>query len=197
MSKDVYVYEFGGKVYINLTNKCTNNCDFCVRNHKDGVGDEPLWIKKEPTGKEIIALLQEKGPVDVIFCGYGEPTIRIEVLEEVARYVKSYGGAVRINTNGHANQYHRRNVAAELEGLVDVCSISLNASSKEAYEKICHCVYREEGFEYMLDFARECIKHHIRVILSIVDVMGEQEIQRAREIAQEMGADFRVRTYIP
>ena len=105
MSKDVYVYEFGGKLYINLTNKCTNNCDFCVRNHKDGVGDEPLWIKKEPTAQEVIALLKQKGPVDVIFCGYGEPTIRIDVLEEVARYVKSYGGAVRINTNGHANQY--------------------------------------------------------------------------------------------
>ncbi len=192
---DIYVYEYDGKSYINLTNKCTNKCTFCIRNNHNGVDGYNLWLKKEPTAREVIELL-EKDKRDVVFCGFGEPTIRIEELKEIAKHVKSYGGNVRLNTNGHASAFHKRDIAKELAGLVDLVSISLNNSDPGKYDEVCHSVYGKEGYLHMLQFARDCVANGIAVKFSVVDVIGEEDIARCKKIAEEIGASFRVRTFI-
>jgi len=192
---DTYVYKLGKVNYINLTNKCTNDCEFCIRRNHEGVGGYDLMLEKEPTAKEVIGLLA-KDKTDVVFCGLGEPTLKIEELKEVARYVKSYGGHVRINTNGHASAYYKRDIAAELKGIVDEVSISLNEPTAEAYDAIVHSRYGKEGFSHMLEFAKDCVSNGIKVTLSVVDVIGGAEIEAARKIAEGIGAGFRVRAYV-
>lgn len=192
---DTYVYKLGNVNYINLTNKCTNDCTFCVRRDHDGVGGYNLLLENEPAARDVINILN-KDRTDIVFCGLGEPTIKIEELKEIAEFVKGYGGKVRLNTNGHANKYHNRNVAEELAGLVDEVSISLNGTNPEEYNKLCLSEYGEAGFDYMLNFATDCIKSGIKVTLSVVDVIAPEEIEKTREIAENIGADFRVREYI-
>ncbi|MEI6100421.1 MAG: TatD family nuclease-associated radical SAM protein [Eubacteriales bacterium] len=192
---DLYVYEYDGKAYINLTNRCTNSCTFCIRNHEDGVGGYYLWLTKEPTAQEVIDLLK-KDQKDVVFCGFGEPTIKIEELKEIARFVKGYGGNVRINTNGHASAFHGRDIAKELKGIVDVVSISLNNSDPGKYNEVCRSIYGKQGYLHMLQFARDCVANGIAVKFSVMDLIGEEDIEKCRKIAEEIGAGFKVRTYI-
>lgn len=192
---DTYVYKLGDVNYINLTNRCTNDCTFCIRRGHNGVGGYDLHLDKEPAAKDVIDIL-DKDKTDIVFCGLGEPTIKIEELKEISKFVKDYGGKVRINTNGHANAFHNRNVAKELAGLVDEVSISLNGIDAAEYNKLCLSDYGEAGFNHMLEFAQECVKAGINVTLSVVDIIPEEEIEKAREIAKCIGADFRVRAYM-
>ena len=198
--KNTYTYEIDGKLYVNLTNECNNNCEFCVRrtdNTRKGYDGYDLWLEKEPTAEQVIAQIGDpKNYPEIVFCGYGEPTLRLDTLLEIARYVKEKGGKVRINTNGLANLYYGKNVVPSMKGLVDVVSISLNQSNARAYDAICHSRYGEAAVEGMLEFARECVKVLPKVILSIVDVIGEEEIEKCRQIAQEVGATLRVRAFI-
>jgi TatD family-associated radical SAM protein len=191
---DTFVYEYKGSAYVNLTNKCTNNCTFCIRNHKDGVGGHKLWLTREPSAAEVIALL-DRHPEEVVFCGFGEPTVRIETLKEIAGFVKGYGGHVRLNTNGHASAIHERNIPGELSGLVDEVSISLNHSDAQKYNELCRSAYGEEGFFLMLQFARDCVRHGIAVTFSVMDLIGEEDIAVCRKIADDVGAQFKVRQY--
>jgi len=149
-------------------------------------------LEKEPTAREVIDLLKED-KTDIVFCGMGEPTLKIEELKEIARYAKSYGGNVRLNTNGHADIYHNRNVAAELEGIVDEASISLNQADAGAYDALVRSRYGKDAYFHMLKFAEDCVRHGIKVTLTVVDLISESEIKKAREIARKIGADFRVR----
>lgn len=192
---DTYVYEYNGKDYINLTNKCTNNCTFCIRNHHNGVGVHELWLKQEPSAEQVIDILKEKKR-DVVFCGFGEPMIRIDAIRKIAAYVKSYGGNVRINTNGHANAYHNRNVVPEIAPYIDIFSISLNHVDPNSYQEICRSIYGNKAFEYMLDFAKCCLNENKKVILSAMDIIGEENIKKCREIADALGAEFRERYYV-
>ncbi len=192
---DTYVYQVGGKNYINLTNRCNNACDFCIRQNKVGIPGFSLWLEKEPAAEEVIAQLDAAGRGDVVFCGYGEPTLRLDVLKEVAAYVKSYGGKVRVNTNGLANREYGRDVVPELENLVDVMSISLNEASAEKYDAVCHSIYGPAAFDEMLDFARRCAGTRMDTVLSVVDVISPEDIAVCREIAEKVGARLRVREY--
>ncbi|MBC8539254.1 radical SAM protein [Christensenellaceae bacterium NSJ-63] len=192
---DTYVYQVGGKNYINLTNRCNNACDFCIRQNKVGIPGFSLWLEKEPEAEEVIAQLDAAGRGDVVFCGYGEPTLRLDVLKEVAAYVKSYGGKVRVNTNGLANREYGRDVVPELENLVDVMSISLNEASAEKYDAVCHSIYGPAAFDEMLDFARRCAGTRMDTVLSVVDVISPEDIAVCREIAEKVGARLRVREY--
>ncbi len=195
--KDVYAYEFEGKLYINLTNRCTNDCEFCLRRGNEGVGGHYLWIVKEPDAKEVIEQFGELDKYqEVVFCGFGEPTIRLEVLKEVAAYLKKHNKKVRLDTNGLANLYYGRDITPDLEGLVDTVSISLNTSSPEKYEALCHPEFGISSFEGMLDFAKKAKEHIPEVIFSVVDTIGEEEIAKCRNIAQSLGVPLRVRYYI-
>ena len=193
-------YVYGDKIYLNLTNKCSNNCEFCIRRNNDGLLDYYLWLDKEPTADEVIADLEkyELAKYDeAVFCGFGEPLYAIDVLIETADWLKAHGVKTRLNTNGQAGLISGPDTALKLKGRIDTVSISLNASDAEKYQKICHCKFNEEGFFEMLRFAVQCKKEGIRTVLSVVDVIGEEEVEKCRKVAKNVGVDFRVRTYVP
>lgn len=203
---DQFVYTYSAEpdheksLYVNLTNRCTNRCTFCIRNNKDGVGGgTQLWLTHEPSVEEILAALQKydiNSFAEVVFCGYGEPTIRIDELIAVAKWIKEhYPVKTRINTNGHGNAFHGKDITPLFVGVIDTVSVSLNAASAKAYDESCKSIYGEQAYAYMLDFAKKA-KEHTEVILSIVDVMPPEEIAACRNIAAEIGVTLKVREYV-
>jgi TatD family-associated radical SAM protein len=194
---DTYVYKLGNSVYINLTNACTNACTFCIRIAHPGVGGHNLWISKEPEARDVIALLEAEPDIEkAVFCGFGEPTMRLEVLLEVAKYLKSRGATVRLDTNGQGGAYNGRDITPELKGVVDTVSISLNAPDARGYQELCRSEFGEAAYAHILDFARGCLKQGIETVFTVVDIIGEDKIEQSRKIAQSVGAKFRIRQYI-
>ena len=193
-------YVLENSLYINLTNRCTNQCTFCVRDKDCGIGDVNLWLDHEPTIDEVIEDIKSQDVSkykEVVFCGYGEPTLRLDLILDASRFIKeNYNSRIRINTNGHANLVYKRNVAKELSALVDVVSISLNAKNSKEYQKVCRCAYGEAGFDAMLDFAKCAKEQGIETILSIVDVLPKEDIEACRKIAENLGVTLRVRSLI-
>ena len=197
MKKDNYIYMLGDSLYINLTNRCSNSCVFCVRNTQDGMDDYNLWLDREPSAQEVIDLIPDPTAYkEIVFCGFGEPTERLDVLLEIAAYLKQKGGTVRINTNGHASLIAGKDVTPLLQGKVDVVSISLNASNAKEYQRQCQCRYGEQGFSAMLDFAVNAKKYVPSVILSIVDILPPSEQEACRKLCDELGLTLRIREMI-
>ena len=177
----IYVYKFEGSTYINLTNRCNCACTFCIRQNEIGIEGYDLWLEKEPDAEQVIEQLNKAGRGDVVFCGYGEPTMALDVLKKVAQYVHSYGGRTRLNTNGLANANYGRNIVPELKGLMDVISISLNEADEEKYDAVVRSKFGKAAYGYMLDFARECVKEGIETVLTVVDVISKEDIEKCRE----------------
>ena len=137
---NILVYSLEDKIYINLTNRCTNDCIFCLRKDKDDVCGQKLWLDSEEfTSEDVIKQLKNfEIPKEIVFCGYGEPLLKLDILKEVAKYIKdNYPNTkIRINTNGHANYVYKRNIVPELVGLIDEISVSLNGSTNEEYDEL-------------------------------------------------------------
>jgi TatD DNase family protein len=188
-------YPIRNSLYLNITNRCTAACTFCVRYHTDFVKGHNLRLAGEPTAE---ALLQEIGDptrfAEVVFCGYGEPLLRLDVVKAVAGEVKRRGGKVRIDTNGHANLIHKRNVLPELAGLVDAVSVSLNAQNDEVYEKLTQPQFGSAAYGAVKEFIREAKKYIPDVTATVVSAPGV-DVDACRKIAEELGAKFRVREY--
>lgn len=199
MSSMNIAYKYQGSLYVNLTNRCTNKCKFCIRFTPSGVDNIDLWLEHEPSVQEIIDALESADFTsydEIVFCGYGEPLLRVYDVLEVCKFIKSKKNIkIRVNTNGHANRFAGEDVTPHMKGLIDVISISLNAENAQKYNEICVCDYGEEGFYEMLNFARAAKEHVPEVILSIVDVISKEEIEACRKIAEDIGVTFRVRTY--
>lgn len=192
-------YELGDSLYLNLTNRCTNQCKFCVRQYKEGLGGCNLWLDEEPTVEEVIEDIKEQRKdveeyEEIVFCGYGEPLIRLETVKKVAKWLRNFKVKVRIDTNGQVNLVHERNVAPELEGLIDVISISLNAKNANKYQQLCNSEFTEDAFAEILKFTEECKKYIPEVILTVVNY-PTTSIYECRKIAENLGVDFRVRQY--
>lgn len=196
---NTFVYKFGDKLYINLTNRCTNACAFCIRNGQSGIGGEDLWLEREPSAAEVIEALKSMRFTDygeIVFCGYGEPSYRLSEILEVGKFLRAAGKTVRLNTNGHGSAINGRDITAELAEAVDTVSISLNASTAGDYQAVCDSRYGKKGFAIMLEFARLCVPKFKRTILTVVDTIGAEEIGRCRKVAESIGAEFRVREMI-
>ncbi len=190
-------YELGKSLYLNITNRCSNKCSFCIRQKSDGVGGYDLWLEREPTTKEIIeAIGDPTGYKEVVFCGYGEPLMRLQVVIDVAKHLKKNYPSVpiRINTNGQANLIYKEDVTPYFKGLIDVVSISLNADNAEKYNEICQSEFGEDAFFSVLEFARKCKNYVPEVVLTVVDI-PDIDIQKSRNLADELGVKFRVRSY--
>ena len=195
------VYLLDGKIYINLTNRCTNDCIFCLRKDKSDVKGQELWLDNEnSTAKDVIEQFETFEPSkEVIFCGYGEPMMKLDVLKEVAKYIKDKypDTKIRINTNGHANFVYKRNVVPELKGLVDEFSVSLNGSTKEEYDELSKPKF-DEAYEEMKKFIKACSDEDISVVASVVEgYKGRHlDLEKCEKIAKDLGAKFRVREWI-
>ena len=196
--KDVYAYKFGDNLYINLTNRCCNACKFCIRTHGDTVnGEDNLWLSKEPTSDEVVEAIKavDYDYEDVVICGYGEPTYKMEELIAVADYAHSIGKKVRLNTNGLGNLINGADITPLLKGKADVISISLNESSAEKYDELCCPKYGLDAYPAILDFTKKCVTLGIDTVLSVVDY-GGVNIDECRAVAESTGAKLRVREYI-
>lgn len=196
----IITYELGNSLYINVTNRCTNNCSFCVRNNKDGVASGiNLWLEREPTVAEVIEDIQKREISkykEFVFCGYGEPMMRTYDMIEICKTLKEkYNLLIRINTNGHANLICGKDITPQLAGWVDHISISMNAKDRQGYQAMCLSDYGETAFEAMLDFAAKCKNYIPKVVLSVVDVISKEDIQCCRKIARSIDVDFRVRHF--
>ena len=196
-------YEVGDGLYLNLTNRCSCDCLFCLRGNQEtvGEGNGSLWLAREPTWGEIADALAARDLSrygEIVFCGFGEPTERLDVLLRAARVVKARatGKSVRVNTNGHASLLAGRDVTPELRGLVDVLSISLNYPTASAYVENCRPQFGEAAWEGLMDFAHQAKTYVPEVILTVVDVISPEDIESCRRIAERLGVKFRVRTFI-
>ncbi len=205
---NILVYTLESKIYINLTNRCTNDCIFCLRKDKDDVCGQKLWLDSEDfSAEEVIEQFekilhtQSNGEYknEVVFCGYGEPLLKFEILKTVAKYIKDKypDTKIRINTNGHANYVYKRNIVPELVGLIDEISVSLNGSSAEEYNELSQPKF-ENAYDEVKKFIKSCIESKIHTVASVVDgYKGKRlDILTCTKIAKDLGADLRVREWI-
>ena len=200
-------YEYEGALYVNLTNRCNCACEFCLRQGKAQGSiytEDSLWLEREPTRQEALDSFLSRDVCryrEIVFCGYGEPTCRLDDLLWLVDQLKERFGdtlpPVRINTNGHASLINGRDVCAELHGRIDTVSISLNATNAADYAALCHPIQGEAAYQAMLDFAKESAVYVPKVVLTIVDKdKTPQEIERCRQIAEGLGVELRVRSFI-
>lgn len=203
MKRQNVVYWLGEKLYLNITNRCSNNCYFCLRNFKDGVGGFKLKLQTEPTAQMVIKELQNflniKDWREIVFCGFGEPLERLDCLLEVCEWIKRYYGKaspIRVNTNGQGYLINKgREVVEELKmARVKRVSVSLNAHNEETYNQICRPMFKD-AFKSVLEFIEKA-SQLLEVEVTAVAI-PEVDIQKVREIAASFGVKFRLREYIP
>ena len=201
---NVLVYTLDGKIYINLTNRCTNDCIFCLRKDKDDVKGQELWLDDEnsTTGdvvEQFENIYKNTPSKEVIFCGYGEPMLKFDVLKSVAEYIKkTYPETkIRVNTNGHANYVYKRNVVHECKGLIDEFSVSLNGSTKEEYNELSQPKFEGAYYE-VKKFIKTCSDEGFSVVTSVVEgYKGRHlDLKKCEQIVKDLGAKFRVREWI-
>lgn len=192
--------EIHEKFYINLTNKCPCSCTFCLRQTKKMLEEHTLWLKKDVSFEEFKTELDKydiSNVPEVIFCGFGEPTESLDTLLQCASYIKDRNPniTIRLNTNGLGSLIHSKDITPLLKDKIDIVSISLNAPTKEEYLELTRNRFGIESFEAMLDFAKNSKNYVPTVILSVVDVIGEEKIAQCRAITDSIGVTLRVRKY--
>ncbi len=196
--KDTILYEAHGNLYLNITNRCTAECVFCIKRYSDGVYGYDLRLSKEPTLSDVIKELSNvelSKYNEVVFTGFGEPLVRLDEVIEITRWLSARGMPVRLDTIGHARlMYPKRNVAAELaDAGMKVVSISLNAQDEKTYNELCIPKYKN-AYNKMLEFAKDVSKAGIELRFTVVN-LPSVDIPRCMEIAKEYCADFKVRGY--
>ncbi len=197
------VYQVKNALYVNLTNRCPCSCRFCLRQKAPGVyGSDSLWLEREPTAQEVIATLEkwelDKFP-EVVFCGYGEPTERLDTLLEVGKWLKANHLAlpIRVNTNGLADLIAGRATAASFAGIVDKLSISLNTPDAKEYLELCRPKFGEAAYPAMLQFAQEATHYVPDVVMTIVGepVTSPEKQAACRALCERLGLRLRIRPY--
>jgi TatD family-associated radical SAM protein len=191
----------GHSLYLNITNRCPNNCYFCFKKFKNGIREFNLHLQKEPSSNEVVKEMQNvinsMHVCEVVFCGFGEPLERLDCVLDVTEWIKKYyGKAVRVDTNGQGYLLNNeKDVVKELEKVgVEKVSVSLNAHDKATYNQVCKPKF-ENAFEKVLEFI-ETAKEDLEAEITVVAI-SEVDIPKVREIAQRIGVAFRVREYIP
>lgn len=195
--KDTYTYQIGENLYINLTNRCSNRCTFCVRNGKEEYEGHSLWLRSgEPTAEQVIAEIGDpKQYKEIVFCGFGEPTYRLAEMLAICDHVHKEGGKTRLNTNGHGSVINGKDIAPLIKGQIDSVNISLNAPVEGEYNAVCQPLIKN-AFQSMLDFAKSCVENDVNCWFSVVDCIGENAVEKCREIAGKTGIPLRVRQMI-
>lgn len=197
----VILYEVHENLYVNMTNRCPCSCVFCLRQTRDEMNHSgSLWLEREPSVEEVIAEFDKvtmSNYKELVFCGFGEPTERLEDLLKVAEYVKNkFRIPIRLNTNGLSDLIYEKDTAPMYEGLVDTISISLNTPNKEEYLKLTRSKFGIQSHEAMLKFAGNVSKYVPNVILSTVaTTITPEEEEQCREICNKLGVTYRIRPF--
>lgn len=199
----VITYPLKSGLYVNLTNRCPCSCVFCLRQYSPGVaGTDSLWLEREPSQDEVVQSIDSHDLgrfSEVVFCGYGEPTERLDVLLASAAHVKERmpGMRIRINTNGLSDLINGEPTAAKLKGLVDAVSISLNAPDPEEYMRLCRPKFGLGSWQAMIDFAKDCRAYVPDVAMTVVGspATTPEAQDKCRAIAEGLGVRFRIRQY--
>lgn len=192
-------YKIRNSLYLNITNRCPNSCSFCPREDSPYVKGHDLGLDKEPSSQEIINTIENVEDVkrydEVVFCGYGEPTERLDVIKTVAKYLREKGAKkIRLNTNGQGDLLNGRPISRELDGLIDSVCISLNSANSEEYRALCSPKYGDRAYSALLNFARMAGETFPEVTLTVVDI-PRLDTEACKQIARELGVNFRIREY--
>ena len=195
------LYKVHNNLYVNLTNRCSCACTFCLRQTKDHMEEsDSLWLEHEPTVEEVKEEFKKFDMTkfdEVVFCGFGEPTERLDALLEVAKFVKeTYQKPIRVNTNGQASLINKRDTAPEFKGLVDTISISLNTPNEQKYNELVRSIFGDKSYRGMLDFAKEVKQYVPHVVLSTVDTtLTKEEEAQCAKICEDLGVTYRIRPW--
>lgn len=194
-------YEHGKNLYINMTNMCPCHCDFCLRDDGGSIYSSNLWYDgTEPSREEILADIKGRDLhkyEQLVFCGFGEPSCRWADMMWLCDEIKALGNfGIRINTNGLSDLINKRDTAADLDGRVDSISVSLNASTPEKYDAICHSKYGLDALPAIIRFTAGAVLTVPHVYMTVISTMGDEEIEACRDICNKIGAVLRVREYI-
>ena len=194
-------YVINSNLYVNLTNHCTNRCEFCVREAADTGLFADFRLEREPTFEEIAAEMDSRNLnmfSEIVFCGYGEPACRLYDMLSTCRKIRETSGTpIRVNTNGHASLIMKEDTAPMFRGLVDCMRISLNAPDPDTYMKLCHPKFGEDTFSGVLKFAREVVKYVPKVVLTAMrGTLTDEAMDRCAKIASDIGAGFHIRNGI-
>lgn len=192
------LYPIGDSLYVNITNQCPCRCVFCIRMETDHVGNSgSLWLDHEPSIEEVKEEFKKFNIDDykeIVFCGYGEPLVRLNEIIEISNFIKGISSIkIRINTNGLADLIHNKDTAVLLKDSIDAVSISLNAPDKKRYYEVTRPKFGEKSFDALLKFASECKKYLKDVSFSVVDEISDEEIGNAKKLAKDMDIPLRVR----
>ncbi len=201
---DTYAYILDNNMYINLTNLCTNNCIFCIRSLNEEVAGSNLNLSSENISyDDVISQIKEKMTPDIkeiVFCGYGEPLLKLELIKKIATFAKENYPLIptRINTNAQANVIYKRNIVPELKGLIDKVSISLNADNAKQYQELSKSKFGESVYEEVKIFAKLCAEAGIDTSMSIVTGYKDNiiNIENCKKITEELGVKLRIREWL-
>ncbi|MDH5202350.1 MAG: YchF/TatD family DNA exonuclease [Nitrospirota bacterium] len=190
--RGVIAYKIRDNLYLNITNRCTNECSFCIRFHTDYVKGHNLRLSEEPSEEELKDAIGDPSRYrEIVFCGYGEPLLRLDLVKSVAGWIKQNNGKVRINTNGHGNLIHGRNILPELKGIVDSISVSLDAQDEETYNRVCKPTFKN-AYREILSFIKEAKQFIPHVQITVVELEGV-DVEKCKKIAEDLGVGFRIR----
>jgi TatD DNase family protein len=189
-------YPIRDSLYLNITNRCTNSCVFCSKFGDFVVKGHDLRLEHEPSAAEVIHAIGDPSDYkEIVFCGYGEPLLRLELIKEVAAWLKRQGARIRINSDGQANLVHKRNILPELKGLIDAISISLNASTAEDYQQLCRSSFAgDSAYQGVKDFIKDAVNYIPEVTASAVSYPGV-DMGACAAVASELGVKFKAREY--
>lgn len=192
--KPEIVYKIRDSLYLNITSKCTNKCNFCIKFRTSYVKGHNLRLERDPSALQLIkAVSDPKQYKEVVFCGIGEPLLRLDVVKKVSKWIKEQGGRVRINTNGHGNLINGRNIVPELKGLVDSVSVSLDAESEKKYDRICRPQIKG-AYNGLLEFIKESRKYIPETYVTVVKI-PQINVDKCKDLADELGVELRVRKF--
>lgn len=190
--RGVIAYKIRDNLYLNITNRCTNECSFCIRFHTDYVKGHNLRLAEEPLEEEVKDAIGDPSQYkEIVFCGYGEPLLRLDLVKSVATWIKQNNGNVRVNTNGHGNLIHERNILPELKGIVDSISVSVDAQDEETYNRVCKPTFKN-AYREILSFIKEAKQFIPHVQLTVVELEGV-DVEKCRKVAEDLGVGFRIR----
>lgn len=198
--KNSVLYPYQENLYINLTNRCPARCCFCIKyKWSYRFRGHNLKLSSEPSASEIIKLLKETPHLEkykeIVFCGYGEPFLRLETLKRIAQWLKKKNSKVRVDTIGYANLIYKRNILPEIKNLFDAISISLNAENEEKYLTLCRPKYGKGTYPAVLDFISQCKKYIPHVVVTAIAMPGI-DLDKCSKIADSLGVEFRSRPYL-